>query len=84
MLPRDHGWVQRKASQCWFEALIVLAAGAGAADLSGNGIAEGVNAQAFSDAASTSSAQADLNEDGRVSAEDLETFAWSYESMNAE
>lgn len=55
-----------------------------AADLNANGMAEGADAQAFSDAASTSSAQADRNEDGQIDAEDLDTFVWSYEQMSAE
>ena len=55
-----------------------------AADLNANGMAEGADAQAFSDAASTSSAVADLNEDGQINTEDLDTFVWSYEQLNAE
>lgn len=55
-----------------------------AADLNANGMAEGADAQAFSDAASTSSAVADLNEDGQINTEDLDAFVWSYEQMNAE
>lgn len=76
--PVGNGWSVRN---CYVRKITINLC---AADLNANGVAEGADAQAFSDAASTSSPSADLNEDGQIDAEDLDTFVWSYEQMNAE
>lgn len=76
--PVGNGWSVRN---CYVRKITINLC---VADLNANGFAEGSDAQAFSDAVSISSPGADLNEDGQVNSDDLDTFVWSYESMNAE
>ncbi|MBL8760549.1 MAG: hypothetical protein JNL50_04535 [Phycisphaerae bacterium] len=76
--PVGSGW---SSKNCYVRKITINLC---AADLNGNGFAEGGDAESFSEAVSTSSPTADLNEDGQIDTDDLETFVWSYESMNAE
>lgn len=76
--PVGNGWSERN---CYVRKITINLC---AADLNANGIAEGADAETFSEAVAASSATADLNGDGQVNSDDLDTFVWSYESMNAE